>query len=1145
MGKMTLREIGKSLGRYLAILAIVALGVGFFCGLRLTKTAMLRTLDQYVNELSLYDDRLVSTLGLTQDDVAAAAAQPGVQAAEGSVSVDVLGSTDGRENLVFKCITLPQKINTLRVDAGRLPARADECAADAWSFSEADIGKTLTISPGNDADTRDQFRQKSFTIVGIVHTPIYINYERGGASIGSGSVAAFFYVEPAALDTDYYTDIYLTLSGAKGEVYSEAYDDAVEARQDGLESFLNGRVAQRHDSLLADAQAKLDDAKKTLDEKRQELADAKQELADGQKKLADGRQEYRDGAAELAENRQTAAKELADAKQKLIDAEAALAENRQTLADKKQELADAEKTLSDSAIQLQNGWEEYDAGTAELAQKRQEAEEKLAAGAQQIKSAESSLATGQRQLDQKKAALDAAMAQLPEDTSALPEDKQQQIEAQRAQLQAGYAQLEQAQARLNESSAELSAAGAQYNEQKAAAEAELAAAQQKLDDAKAELDKNQQAYEDAAQKLADGKTQLADGEAKLSAAAQALQDGWTEYSQSAADTDRKLSAAAQKLTDAKTELDGSEAKLAAAQKQLLDGEAQLSKGEREYAAAEDKLSQIENGEGYVLTRSSNVGYVCFQSDSDIVRGVSRVFPLFFFLVAALVCITTMTRMVDEQRTQIGVLKALGYGKGAIFSQYLFYAGSASVLGCAAGALLGSYFLPKMIWQAYNIMYGFADILWAFDWPLVLVSSLAFLACALLATWYACNQELSRPAAELMRPKSPKAGRRVFLERIPFIWRRIPFLHKVSIRNILRYKKRMVMMAIGIGGCTALLLTGYGIRDSIANVVNYQYEEITKYDMAVNFREPMDEQARAGFLEKHADVLGGCLFESQLSLDCSAGGVTKTVYAVAAEGNSTAGFVDLHDGSGAVAYPDDGQCVLNSGLAEALNVGAGDTVTLRDSNNGTVSLTVSGVFDNYVYNYVYMTTDTFNAAFGGGQVKLALVCAKQGADLHGVSAALAADADVSNVQVNVDLRSRIGNMLSSLNYIVLVVIVCAGALAFIVLYNLTNINITERLREIATIKVLGFYEPETNSYVFRENIVLTVLGILVGYPMGIWLHRYVMEQIKIDMVAFDVRIAPLSYLYAAAFTIVFSLIVNFVMRFRIRAIDMAEALKSAE
>ncbi len=1130
MGKMTLRSISHSLGRYLAIFAIVALGVGFFCGLRLTKTAMLRTLDQYTTELNFYDLRLVSTLGLTEDDVAAAAEQDGVQAAEGSFSVDVLANAGRGDNLVFQCVTLPENINTLRVDAGRLPERADECAVDAWNFSERDLGTTIVISSDNDEDTLDQFTEKTFTIVGLVHSPLYINYERGGASIGNGSVAAFFFVPAEALDTDYYTDVYLTLSDAPGQVYSQEYDDAVDAEQKPLEAFLDTRVALRHDELLTDARQKLDDAAATLSEKKQELADAEQKLDDARRKLADGQQKYADGEERLAESRRVAERRLGAVQQKLEDSDAALAEQKQLLESKRQTLDASAAALSAAAGQLQAGWAQYNAGAQALAAEIAAAQAALNAASQQAQACAAALSAADAQVSAAQAALAQAQA-----------DPAGDVAAAQVALDAAVAQQQSCRQASDAAAAQLSA----LTQQQAAAQAGLAEKQAALAQTKAALDQQQAAYDASAAQLADGRSQLAAGEQQLAAAEAKLKASWAEYRHSSDVTYCELDDAAQELADAKRELEENEQKLADAEQELADGRTKLAEGQRDYDDAEAKLADVEDPDGYVLTRESNVGYVCFQSDSDIVRGVSRVFPLFFFLVAALVCITTMTRMVEEQRTQIGVLKALGYGKGAIFSQYLFYAGSASVLGCAAGALAGSYFLPKMIWQAYNIMYGFADILWAFDWPLVLTSSAGFLVCALAATWYACNHELSRPAAELIRPKAPKAGRRVLLERVPFLWRRIPFLHKVSIRNVLRYRKRMVMMAIGIGGCTALLLTGYGIRDSIQNVVNYQYEEITRYDMSVNFQHAMDETAQAGFLQRHADVLGSCLFVSQGSMDCTANGATKTVYAVAAEGNSTAGFVDMHSGAEPVAYPGDGECVINSGLAEAMGLGTGDSLTLRDSDNRSVSLTVSGVFDNYVYNYVYLSADTYAEAFGGGQVKQALVCAKPDADLHETSAALAADGRVSNVLVNADLRSRIGNMLSSLNYIVLVVIVCAGALAFIVLYNLTNINITERLREIATVKVLGFFDRETESYVFRENIVLTLLGILVGFPMGVWLHRYVMSQIKIDMVAFDVRIAGVSYLYAAAFTVVFSLIVNFAMGFRIRGIRMAEALKSAE
>ena len=522
------------------------------------------------------------------------------------------------------------------------------------------------------------------------------------------------------------------------------------------------------------------------------------------------------------------------------------------------------------------------------------------------------------------------------------------------------------------------------------------------------------------------------------------------------------------------------------------------------------------------------------------------FPLFFFAVAALVCITTMTRMVDEQRTQAGVLKAMGYSNGAIFLVYFLYAGSASVLGCVVGIAAGSYFLPKMIWQGYNIMYGFTDILYAFDWPLALLSAGAYLLCALGTTWYVAHAELQRPAAELIRPKAPKAGKRILLERLPGLWNRIPFLHKVSIRNILRYKKRMIMMIIGIGGCTALLITGYGIQDSISNVVDYQYSEITRYDASVTFQHALNETERTAFAALCKEEAEEYLFVAEKSADASAGSTVKTTNVVCPASGSVEGFVDLHEKDKTpVAYPENGACVISRGLAEALQLSAGDTITLQSGTRET-QLQVAAVFENYVYNYVYLTAESWAQCFGEAPAyEQAWVNFPPDADAHAASAALAGAKNVASVSLSSDFRARVATMMESLRYIVVVVVVCAAALAFIVLYNLTNINITEREREIATIKVLGFYDSETNRYVFRENIILTVLGALVGLPMGKALHAYVMSQIRIDLMCFDVRVAPGSYLLSAALTLAFGLLVNLALRRKIRAIDMAQALKSIE
>ena len=454
----------------------------------------------------------------------------------------------------------------------------------------------------------------------------------------------------------------------------------------------------------------------------------------------------------------------------------------------------------------------------------------------------------------------------------------------------------------------------------------------------------------------------------------------------------------------------------------------------------------------------------------------------------------------------------------------------------------------MIWHAYNIMYGFTGILYAFDWPLALVSSGAYLLCALGTTWFVVHAELQKPAAELIRPRAPKAGKRILLERLPLLWNRLPFLHKVSIRNILRFKKRMVMMMIGIGGCTALLITGFGIQDSISSVVDYQYDEITRYDAAVTFQHALSGSEREDFLavcEKSGAE--GCLFVAEKSLDASAGGTVKTTNVVCPESGSVDGFIDLHTQEKTpIPYPQDGGCIISRGLAQALRLSAGDTIILQTGDMRRTELTVEAVFENYVYNYVYLTQTTWQDVFGEAPgYEAAWVNYQTDEDAQAASAALTGAKNAAAVTLSLDFRSRVATMMQSLRYIVLVVVLGAAALAFIVLYNLTNINITEREREIATIKVLGFYDGETNRYVFRENIILTVLGALVGLPMGKLLHAYVMGQIKIDLMCFDVRVAPLSYLISAALTLVFGLLVNLALRRKIRTIDMSQALKSIE
>lgn len=961
--KTSLREIRTSLGRYLAIFAIIALGVGFFAGLRVTRTAMLDTADEYLSDLHMFDERLISTLGWTQEDVDAFARLDGVRAAAGIYSVDFLRAGESGSDTVLKAYSLTSGVNDLCLQAGRLPEKADECVVDAWTFDESDIGTTLHLSENNTADTLDSFACREYTIVGVANSPIYINYERGGTALGNGTVTAFVYLPADGFTLDYFTEIDVTFTDTE-RIYSDAYQAVADAMEQPLQSLADERAALRYESLCADAQSEIDDAQQQLDDAQRELESGWSDYRSAERQYADGLAQYRDGLAQY----------------------------------------------EDGKAQYADGLAQYEAALAQY---------------EQLSASPAAGAMGP-QLAQMKAQLDTTAAQLDASNRTL--------ESTRAQLEAS-----------------------------------------------------------------------------------------------------------------KRTLDETPAQLAEAKDKLTSGEQELEENRAKVDDARAQLEQLKTPDTYVLGRSTNVGYVCFESDTNIVAGVSRVFPLFFFLLAALVCITTMTRMVEDQRTQLGTMMALGFGNGSIIFKYFFYSGSASLIGCIVGFVGGSYIFPKILWTSYNIMYGIpTGIHFVLDWGLAAVCFVSYLFCALGATYLVCRGFLREVPAELIRPKAPKAGKRVLLERITFLWKRMGFLTKVSARNVLRYKQRFFMMVLGIGGCTALLLTGFGIKDSIANVVDYQYEEITFYDCTVSFTEAMDAQRQSDFLAASPEVQGA-VFLYDGSVTAETADSAKTVSLLVPDG-SLDGYLDLHHGEQKLSMPAEGETLLNNALAEALGVTVGDTVTLRDSDMRALTVTVSGVFDNYVSNYAIVSPDTCRSQWGSvPESKTAFVTVSDDTDdgIHAASAQMLDLENVSAVTVNIDIRDRVATMMSVLDYIVWMVTVCAGALAFIVLYNLTNININERVREIATIKVLGFYPGETASYVFRENNTLVFLGMLLGLPLGKWLHAYVMSQIKIDTIAFDVRIAPMSVVYSLLLTALFAAIVDFVMYFRLRRISMAESLKSIE
>lgn len=707
-------------------------------------------------------------------------------------------------------------------------------------------------------------------------------------------------------------------------------------------------------------------------------------------------------------------------------------------------------------------------------------------------------------------------------------------------------------------------------------ESDLAKAEKNLIDSKTKLENTRKELSDAQAKIDQGfkdyeigvsqyESKKAEVYSQLETAYQLQLITPEEYEYQKRQADAEFETAWQELERSKIQLTTSQADINSGLKQVEDGEVKLQngyieveKGRTEIEKAKTKLNdaqieidKIEHPDDYVLDRNTNIGYVCFENDTSIVEGIAKVFPVFFFLVAALVCMTTMSRMIDEQRTQIGVLKALGYSRSQILSKYIFYSSSSAIIGGIGGFFGGTYLFTYVIWEAYGMLYGFSDVIFVFDWLTGGLALLAAILCAVGTTIYSCYHELSQVPAELIRPKAPAAGKRIFLERLPFIWDKLKFLHKVSARNIFRYKKRFFMMVIGICGCTALLVTGLGVKDSIENVVSIQYDEIYHVDYSVTFNKSMSSQDIKEFEEENKDIIDSALFLYTGTVDARSNGTIKSVNLVVCDkDNDISDFIDFHNDEGKLEYPKKGEGIINTNLAETLNIKPGDSLSVYDSNQKEITVKITGLCDNYVYNYLYINDETYNDIYGYTEINSAYVLADYGKSeqpgtAHEIGSKLMDAKHVSSVSVTQDFKDRIDNMMTSLDYIVALIVLCAGALAFIVLYNLTNINITERIREIATIKVLGFYPSETSSYVFRENIVLTAISALVGLPLGTALHAFVMSRVKIDLLSFDVHIEPSSYIIGVLGTFAFAAIVNFVMYYKINKISMTESLKSIE
>lgn len=1206
-------EIRRSPGRFLSIFLIVALGVAFFSGIRSSEPSMRITGDAYFDDARLMDIKGVSNLGITEADIRAIEEVDGVEKAEGSYSSDFLCNTEDKQ-YVFHVMALQDDMNQMEVTEGRLPEKTGECLMDADMGYQ--VGDEIQLTSGNEDPLEDTLKTDTYTVVGLGSSPCYISFGRGSTTIGSGSIDAFMAVPEDTFCMDVYSEVYVQVEGAKElTAYTDEYDDLVEEVLERIEDIIGIRGEIRRQEILDEAQEKIDEARQELADGKaeadQELGDAWKELEDAQAKIDDARAQIVDGKEQIASAKTTLSekqKELDDAREEYDSGkkqwEEGLAQYEQGMAEfsaskpgAEEQIRQGEEGLADFREGLDEGWVKYEKmeeGILQLEASLADPREQIAALEQEIET----LTAESSNLQQEMSSLKSEVAELTKESDDLQGEQEQlegllnryekdspeyqdcldRIAACKTRIGECEDRIEACNSRIEACKTRIAECDTQIQkdtnirngiqEQTADYEAQLAELQQLAPGVKEELEAQENTYQAMSAELEAAKQQLADGEQELLKAKSALDSSKSQLDSARsqiesgqAQIDAGWSEIAEQektLEDGEVEIAENESKLKEGSQEYEEGKAEaeeeIADGERKIAEAEEELADIEEAKWYVYDRSTLPSNSEYGENADRMRAIGRVFPVLFFLVAALISLTSMTRMVEEQRIEIGTMKALGYDKFTVAAKYLGYALLATVGGSIVGVLIGEKLFPYIIIYAYGIVYPHVDhILVPYAWSYAVQASLAALACTLLATLFACYKELEEQPASLMRPPAPKKGKRVFLEYVKVIWKRLNFSWKSTVRNLLRYKKRFFMTIFGIGGCMALMLVGYGIKDSVFEIADIQYAEIQMYDGSAYLQENATEEDRENmnaFLEQDPDIEAYMdAYMKAVTLTGEEEKEVETYVTVLSEPERSGEFVDFHDRKSKETYQlSDQGAIISEKTAKLLGAKTGDTI-LVEGDDGEKEVVIEHICENYMGHYIYLTPEYYESVFGETpEFNCIFFIMPENYSKEQIETAgqeIVEQEEVLSISYMHDIEKQLNDILGSLNLVIVVLIVSAGMLAFVVLYNLNTINITERKRELATLKVLGFYDLEVAQYVYRENILLTLIGAMVGAGLGKLLHMFVIQTVEVETAMFGRIINLPSYLYSFLFTIAFSMIVNGVMFFKLRKIDMVESLKSIE
>lgn len=1069
------REIKISLGRFLSILCIVAIGVAFFAGIKASAPDMKNSADTYFDKYNVQDIQVYSTIGLTKKDVAAIKKIKGVKSVQPSFSMDTLSQIDSTQ-MVIKVISygIDQKMNKIRVVEGRMPERENECLVEASSatnklYGTFHIGDTIKLQSGTDEALSKSLKHTKYKIVGTCYNPNYLSYEKGSSNIGSGTVNSFIYIQNTNVLKDYYTEVDVCVKGAKDlDCYSDEYFDVVDPVLKKIKKISNKQI----DARIQSYQSELDEKKQEATDK---FKDAENQFNDAQNKIDSGLSEIQSNELKLQNS-----KDQINQGWNEYYANLQLLDNIPTLQNAIAQIEESEKKLPEllsQKEQVENGLQQINA-EGDLNTKRtliQNAIDFIDIALKKLENYpdSSDAETIRIKLNEKKELLqgqlsliDQAIAKKAELEAILP-----QIQSGIEQIQAGVAKKAELQSQLNQ----------------------LLNAKNELNNAYVSLINGQAQYEDGVSKIEDAKNEL--------------------------------NKSIEQLTLSKAEFN-----------------IQKHDALRELSDAQLEIDKME-GKWIVLDRNSHYSYRDYGACADRMDGIAKVFPVFFFLVAALVCMTTMTRMVDEQRNEMGTLKALGYSKLQIASKYIIYAFIASILGSILGCSLGMYLFPTVIFNAWNTLYNIDQIKFLFQPGLILLASGSVTGITLLATLYSIYSELIEMPSQLMRPKAAKAGKKILLERITFIWKRLSFLQKVTARNIFRYKKRFFMTIIGIAGCSALLVAGFGINDSISDIVNQQYNVIYHYDATVSAK-TSEITSQIKSLKGVKDVYE----EDHLAVTTKIENkdISTTVHIISND-KKFKDFCTLFNGNKEFDL-DDSSVLISQKMATKLNKKAGDTIKIKDANNKVIKAKIKGLFTNYVGHHIYASESLYKSWNTNAKTThIYLIKSKKTTKKF--------ERNLGNKIMNIDgvqsvtfyssLQKNFKDMIKSISYIVVVLVISAACLAFVVLYNLSNVNISERKREIATIKVLGFTRKEVDAYINRETILLTILGSLIGLGIGIGLHHLIMNLAEMDDIMFGRTINSISYVISFVMTIGFNAIINLCMHKKLNNIQMVESLKAVE